>query len=306
VTVAVEGELHLADVATFLSILRLGSISGAARSLGVSPSQVSKALARLEQHLGVKLLVRTERGVMPSDAGRALAPRFEDLLTRVRALRSPSREAELTLAASAFMNTLFLPAIVDALPQYRVRSLEMPPGVAGAYASEPFFDLALTAGNERWPDAWMKVSAGMLRQGLFASPSLTRQLGGPRVPVERVRQVKFILPIYNYRGQIMSGDDGCPLSMNERLIGHETQTLAMALVLAQRTQQLVFSPVLAVQTLVPPGALVELAVDGWDVHEPLQLVCHGERVSASVQRRIVAALRAVLGDEAAEAESISA
>ena len=65
-----EAELHLADVATFLSILRLGSISGAARALTVSPSQVSKAVARIEQLLGVKLLMRSERGVVASDAGR--------------------------------------------------------------------------------------------------------------------------------------------------------------------------------------------------------------------------------------------
>jgi DNA-binding transcriptional LysR family regulator len=258
---------------------------------------VSKAVARLEQHLAVKLLVRSERGVVPSEAGRALAPRFEDLLTRVRNLRSPPSEAELTLTASAFMNTLFLPAIVAALPDHRVRSLEMPPGVAGAYASAPFFDLALTASDERWPDSWVKVEVGSLRQALFASPALARQMGaagGRRVTVDRVREVQFILPIYSYRGQIMSGDDGCPLRVSERRIGHETQTLASALTLAQRTNQLVFAPVLAVPHLIPPGALVEIEVEGWDVHEPLQLVCHGERVEADVQRRIVAALLEVL------------
>ncbi len=292
----VGAELHLADLATFLGVLRLGSIQGAARALGVTPSQVSKAVARLEHHLGVKLLARGTRGVIVSDAGRALAPRFEELLERVRALCSPGRGAgaELTVAASAFMNALFLPAIIDALPGHRVRSLEMPPGIAGAYASEPFFDLALTAGDERWPDAGVKVEVAPLRQGLFASPSLARELGGegerPRVPMARVRDTKFIVPIYNYRGRVMSGDDGCPLPLGERRQGHATQTLALALTLAQRVPQLVFAPVLAVAALVPPGALVELAVDGWDVWEPLQLCCHGESVSASVQRALVAAL----------------
>jgi len=298
-------ELHLADLATFLGVLQLGSIQGAARALGVTPSQVSKAVARLEHHLGVKLLSRGTRGVVASDAGRELAPRFEDLLTRVRGLRSPERaaEAELTVAASAFMNALFLPAIIDALPAYRVRSLEMPPGIAGAYASEPFFDLALTAGSERWPDAWVKLEVARLRQGLFASPSLARELAGEgeltrdgertRVPIARVRETRFIVPIYNYRGRVMAGDDGCPLPLGERRVGHATQTLALALALAQRVPQLVFAPVLAVAAWVAPGALVELAVDGWDVYEPLQLVCHGERVRAPVQRRIVDALGAV-------------
>jgi DNA-binding transcriptional LysR family regulator len=299
------GELHLADLAIFLSVMRLGSVSGAARALTVSSSQVSKAVARLERHLGLKLLVRSSRGVAVSDAGRDLAPRFEDLLARARGLRSldPQPTSELTVAASAFVNALFLPLVVDCVPDHGVRSLEMPPGVAGAYASEPFFDLALTTGMEHWPESWVKVCVGTLRQGLFASPRLAAQLGAPKVSVARVRQEKFIVPIYNYRGQIMSGDDGCPLRRADRKIGHETQTLALALVVAQRTDQLVFAPVSAVSELVPPGVLVEIEVEGWDVHEPLYLVCHGERVSANVQQRIVSTLRAAL---AALADKLSA
>lgn len=291
-------ELRLDDVATFLGVLRLGSIQGAARALGVSGSKVSKAIARLERHLGILLLVRSERGVLVSDAGSALAPHCEELLARATGLRTlrSRREAELTVAASSFMNALFLAAIVEALAGHRVRSLEMPPGVAGAYASEPFFDIALTAGGEHWPESWVKTPLGTLRQGLFAAPALAAQLGPPPVPVARVRQEKFIVPLYNYRGRVMSGDDGCPLPISDRQVGHETQTLALALVLAQRTGQLVFAPLLAAAAFVAPGALVEVAVEGWDVVEPLTLVCHGQRVSTTVQRRIVAALRGVLDE----------
>lgn len=293
---AARNELRLDDAATFLGVLRLGSIQGAARALGVSGSQVSKAVVRLERHLGLKLLVRSERGVLVSDAGSALAPHLEELLARANGLRAipTGREAELTVAASSFMNALFLAAIVDSLAGHRVRSLEMPPGVAGAYASEAFFDIALTAGGEHWPESWVKAPVGMLRQGLFAAPSLAAELGPPPVPVARVRERKFIVPIYNYRGRVMSGNDGCPLPVAERKVGHETQTLALALMLAQRTSQLVFAPALAVAAFVAPGALVEVSVEGWDVVEPLSLVCHGQRVSTGVQRGIVAALRGVL------------
>ena len=192
-------DLRLDDVATFLGVLRLGSIQGAARTLGVSASQVSKAVARLERHLGTKLLKRSERGVVPSEAGAALAPRLDDLLTRVRALSAneTAAAAPLTVAASSFMSALFLSSIVDALPQHRVRSLEMPPGVAGAYASEPFFDIALTSGSEHWPESWAKVTVGTLRQGLFASPRLAQKLGPAPVSPARIRQEPFIVPIYN-------------------------------------------------------------------------------------------------------------
>src|SRR6266566_3440502 len=112
------GELHLADLAIFLSVMRLGSVSGAARALTVSSSQVSKAVARLERHLGLKLLVRSSRGVAVSDAGRDLAPRFDDLLARAHGLRSLDHRpaTELTVAASAFVNALFLPLVIDCVP----------------------------------------------------------------------------------------------------------------------------------------------------------------------------------------------
>lgn len=290
-------ELQLTDVTTFLSVVRLGSVSGAARGLGVSASQVSKAVSRLERHLGRKLLMRSSRGVAVSDAGRDLAPHFEELLACARGLRSVGQRptpSELTVAASAFVNALFLPLIIDCVPEHSVRSLEMPPGVAGAYASEPFFDLALTTGMEHWPDSWVKVLVGTLRQGLFASAPLAQQLGPPKVAIERVRQEKFIVPIYNYRGQVMAGDDGCPLKPSERKIGHATQTLALALVVAQRTDQLVFAPVDAAREFVASRALVEIEVEGWDVHEPLYLVCHGDRVTARVQQAVVSQLRSEL------------
>src|SRR6266852_4405230 len=56
-------DLHLADVNTFLVVQRLGSVTASARQLGVTPAQVSKAVARLEAQLGSKLFTRSARGV---------------------------------------------------------------------------------------------------------------------------------------------------------------------------------------------------------------------------------------------------
>ena len=66
-------ELRLADLLTLLAVQRTGSISGAAREMRVTPSQVSKAMARLERHFGVRLLSRGARGVA-TDPGRAAHP----------------------------------------------------------------------------------------------------------------------------------------------------------------------------------------------------------------------------------------
>src|SRR5215213_1329282 len=83
---APEHELRIADVLTFLAVYRHGSVTGAARDLAVSPSQVSKAVARLERHLKRPLLARRARGVAPSEDAVKLVPRLEELVEKIRAL----------------------------------------------------------------------------------------------------------------------------------------------------------------------------------------------------------------------------
>src|SRR5260370_41255608 len=84
-------ELRIADLGTFLTIVRLGSLSGAARALRVTPSQVSKAVSRLERQLRLQLLRRGTRGVAVSDEGMRLVPRIEDALGPLPALRAHPR-----------------------------------------------------------------------------------------------------------------------------------------------------------------------------------------------------------------------
>src|SRR5262249_17474582 len=149
-------DLRLPDIDTLLQVVRSGSLSGAARGEGVTPSQVSKAVVRVEQLLGAQLLDRGARGVKLTDAGRRLLPALEALLEGARRLegREPERPA-LTFMASPFFSSLFVPAIARALPSLPLSCLEMPPGLASAYAAAGLFDVALTTGAERWPRAWV-------------------------------------------------------------------------------------------------------------------------------------------------------
>lgn len=61
---------RLAAMETFVSVVEAGSFSGAARRLGVGQPAVSKAIAQLETRLGVRLLLRSTRGLTPTEAGQ--------------------------------------------------------------------------------------------------------------------------------------------------------------------------------------------------------------------------------------------
>src|SRR2546421_8858377 len=60
---------RMAAMETFVLVVDTGSFSAAARRLNVGQPTVSKTVAQLEERLGVKLLVRTTRGLTATEAG---------------------------------------------------------------------------------------------------------------------------------------------------------------------------------------------------------------------------------------------
>ena len=71
---------RLTGLIAFARAGSLGSFTAAARSLGISPSAVSKSVQRLEQQLGVSLFTRTTRSLTLTPEGRELHDRAVRLL----------------------------------------------------------------------------------------------------------------------------------------------------------------------------------------------------------------------------------
>ena len=64
----------------YTRVARLGSFSAAARECGLSQSQASRIIADLESDLGVRLLSRTTRAVVPTETGSEFLARMEPIL----------------------------------------------------------------------------------------------------------------------------------------------------------------------------------------------------------------------------------
>ena len=73
------------DMAAFLRVVERGGFARAAGDLGLTPSALSKLVARLEARLGVKLLTRTTRRLAPTPEGEAYAARARDILALIEA-----------------------------------------------------------------------------------------------------------------------------------------------------------------------------------------------------------------------------
>ena len=78
---------------TFREVAMRGSFSLAAEELGFTQPAISQHLARLERHLGVKVLERTARGVTLTPAGEALLAETESVLSSVRQAERAAKAA---------------------------------------------------------------------------------------------------------------------------------------------------------------------------------------------------------------------
>jgi DNA-binding transcriptional LysR family regulator len=123
-------EFDLGDLNSFLAVARAKGFRDGARASGGSASGLSEAVRRLETQLGVRLLNRTTRSVVPTDAGQRLLERLGPALNEVHAaldvvnaFRSrPAGTLRLNVPVSAAR--LALPAIVPpflaAYPEIRL------------------------------------------------------------------------------------------------------------------------------------------------------------------------------------------
>ena len=75
----------LQDLYAFLSVVQAGGFREAARVGSDSASKLSEAVRRLETRLGMRLLHRTTRSVLPTEAGARLAERLAPALAEVEA-----------------------------------------------------------------------------------------------------------------------------------------------------------------------------------------------------------------------------
>src|SRR5260370_42658281 len=76
----------------YTRVARLGSFSAAARECNLSQSQASRIVAELEESLGARLLSRTTRAVVPTEAGAEFLARMEPILAALDEAEHSVRE----------------------------------------------------------------------------------------------------------------------------------------------------------------------------------------------------------------------
>lgn len=176
---------RLASYEMFVAIAREGSLTAAARRLGLSAQAVTRGLAGLEDRLGVRLFHRTTRAVSLTAEGAEHLPRIERLL---RDLAESERElvgnlaephGELAITAPVMFGQLHvMPVVAELLSQYPALDIRLLLLDRNVRLIEEGIDVALRIGD--LPDSALRaVKIGSVREVIVASPGYLARKGHP-------------------------------------------------------------------------------------------------------------------------------
>jgi DNA-binding transcriptional LysR family regulator len=182
----VSNEVNLNRLSVFAALVHAGSFTAAAEALGMTKAMVSQHLAKLEQELGVTLVLRSTRRMTLTEAGatfhqasvRILAD-TQEAIEQVGGNRGrPSGTLRLT-ATSDYGTAVVAPALADFMLAYPALQVDLSLNDHVSDLIAERFDVAIRMG-------WLRDSnlrstrLGSFRQLLVASPAYLARTGEPR------------------------------------------------------------------------------------------------------------------------------
>lgn len=176
------------EIVVFARVVEAKSFAGAAQTLGVTPSAISKAISRLELRLGAKLLHRTTRSLNLTDAGRAFYTRCVDLMKRLEEaeceiacmLGRPAGRLRvgMPIGLSRLIVTPAMPRFLERYPDLQVQIVTNDRIVD---LIEEGIDVVLRVGE--LPDSSLQARRiGQLDIVTIAAPAFLAKHGVPRTP----------------------------------------------------------------------------------------------------------------------------
>ena len=118
-------------ITTLIRVVENGSIAAAARAKGMSPAAVSQSLARLESHLGVRLLSRTTRSMTLTESGKRYfekvrhIPHDVDDASQAAALETKPQGSLCIATTAAFGRYVLAPLMPDFKENYPDIDIEL-------------------------------------------------------------------------------------------------------------------------------------------------------------------------------------
>ncbi len=190
------------DITVFVRAAQHQSFSVAARQLGMSPSAVSKAVQRLEEHLEIRLFNRTTRSLSLTEDGAAFYARTRQILSELE-----EAEHELSKSRSTPTGTLRIDLTIE------LGRLHIIPALPKFITKHPGLKLDVTFSNrmvdliEEGIDAVVRIGSGpdsrlimhrlaTARLIVCAAPTYLTRYGEPEIPEDLINHncMTFVSP----------------------------------------------------------------------------------------------------------------
>ena len=179
---------RLDAMVVFRDAVETGSLSAAGRKLGIPLATVSRKLSELEKHLGARLLNRSTRQLILTDAGRdylvACKRILEDVVEAEHAAAGEYNEprGDLVITAPIVFGRLHvLPMIAEFLAVFPEVNVRLVQGDHIVNLFEDHVDLAVRVGT--LPDSSLAaMRIGTISRVVCASPGYLARRGTPRLP----------------------------------------------------------------------------------------------------------------------------
>lgn len=177
---------RLDELAVLVAVVECGSLVGAARRLGRSPTAVTRGLAALEARVGTRLAERTTRRLVPTEAGRDLAEQGRRLLDTYEGATSAIATAPLRgllrlTAPLVFGRWHVTPFVTSFLERHQEMAVDLVLHDRNLDLIEERCHLGVRIGHLQ-DSGLIARKVGTVRRLLVASPTYLVQRGTPHRP----------------------------------------------------------------------------------------------------------------------------
>jgi len=179
---------RLAAMEAFIRVVETGSFSGAARHLRIGQPAVSKTVAQLEDRLGVRLLLRSPRGLTPTEAGQNFYERAKRSIEEADEADLAARGAGAGLTGRLRFSAAVTFARLNIIPHLPVFFAAHPALVIEAVLDdrnvdlvEEGIDIALRLGDLA-DSAKTARKLGQSPRLVLGTPAYFEKVGEPRLP----------------------------------------------------------------------------------------------------------------------------
>jgi DNA-binding transcriptional LysR family regulator len=193
--------MDLTSLRIFVEVMRRGSFAAVARDRNVDPSLISRAIAGLEDEIGVRLFQRTTRRLAPTGAGIVYFERIEPLVdelehARLKAIDSNERPTgTLRIAAHVSFALLnIIPLLPELAERYPELSIDLVLTDATLDLVEERIDVAVRVGPPPAPGLIAQQLAPLVGR-VCASPAYLQRHGRPSEPDDLARHNCLLLKL---------------------------------------------------------------------------------------------------------------